>query len=52
VQARLEQSRIEAIDPYVAVLLVGTLVAVTLIVVTLAQRTQRPVDIAEATAPA
>jgi hypothetical protein len=51
-QARLEQSRIEAIDPYVAVLLIGTLVAVTLIVVTLAQRARRPVDVVEATASA
>jgi hypothetical protein len=51
-QARLEQSRVEAIDPYVAVLLIGALVAVTLIIVTLAQRTPRPASLAEATASA
>jgi hypothetical protein len=51
-QARLEQNRVEAIDPYVSVLFFGALVAITLIVVTLAQRTPRPAEIAEATASA
>jgi hypothetical protein len=51
-QARLAQNRVEAIDPYVSVLFVGALVAITLIVVTLAPQTRRPVELAEATSSA
>lgn len=49
-QDRLAQNRVEAIDPYVSVLFFGAMVAITLIVVTLAQRTPRPAEITEATA--
>jgi hypothetical protein len=51
-QARLAQNRVEAIDPYVSVLFVGAVVAITLIVVTLAPRIMRPAELAEATSSA
>jgi hypothetical protein len=48
---RLAQNRVEAIDPYVAVLLLGALVALTLTVVAQAQRSTRTATALETTGP-
>ena len=48
-QARLEQNRVEAIDPYVSVMLVGALVAITLIVVALRRRAPAPTELTPGT---
>jgi hypothetical protein len=54
-QARLEQNRIEAIDPYVSVLFLGAMVALTLVIVALWRRapasTESTPAIASAPAP-
>ena len=51
-QDRLAQNRVEAIDPYVLVLVLGALAAITLIAITLARRFPRRAAMAEATARA
>jgi hypothetical protein len=51
-QARLEQNRIEAIDPYTLVLLLGAVVALTLVIVALRRRAPASTEVTPAIASA
>lgn len=51
-QDRLEQNRVEAIDPYVSVMFVGALVALTLVIVALRRRAPASTELTPAIASA
>jgi hypothetical protein len=51
-QDRLEQNRVEAIDPYVSVLFLGAMVALTLMIVALRRRAPASTELTPATASA